>query len=263
MNMAELIYNELDTAVEVAPEQPPPSYDVSACTVFGSICLPERGTILLLQLPHTAIEAVRGTIERVWRPGILSETEYNIAHEFKLKYTRRFSCCPPHGVVPSIFLIKEILATLYSVGWILTTNSMITRKVAGRDTLLLRHQSVLPPEASWVAISFKAHNKLRFLGVSSDLISAFCGLFTATRVLRSHTVKDYDYSEFTFKGSPWNAKGWNAIKSNLLILRMTEILDAKGWTVVSSVDQNCVRESDVWYCMRPRGWTPSSISIRV
>lgn len=263
MTMNELIHGELDTAVVVAPEQPPPSYDASACTVFGSLCLPENGRIRLLQLSYTAIDAVRETIERVWRPGIQAEKAYNIAHEFKLRYTGRFSCCPPRGVVPSILLIKEILATLYSLGWILTTNPTITRTVAGRDTLLLRQQSIPPPEAYWVAISFKARNKIRFLGTSADLISAFCGLFTATHVLQSHTVKQDNYSEFILKGSPWNARGSDAIKSKTLILRMTEILDAKGWNVCASVDQNCVRESDVWYCMRPRGWTPSSISIRV
>ena len=174
--------------------------------------------------------------------------------------------------VPAQILMREIFSRLYSLGWIMTASTDISRKGYDKDTLIFRKQLVPPPAATWAAISFKQGDKLRFLGAPQDLISSMSQLFRSTGMLQSENAKTTaaNYHEFKLIGTPWYASGQDTMATRLLILQMVETMEANGWSLYASIDQNSgasnssnssYSETDVWYCVKSADWTPGSIIL--
>lgn len=250
----------------------PPSYSSAPPafrTTFGSLSLHEMDKLRLIQFSSADISMVRETIKRVWSSGIQAERTYSVSHEFKLRGTPWTTYDRGTNAVQSMILMREIFASLYSAGWILTASTDISRKISDKDTLLFRKQPVPPPTATWVTISFKSDDKLRFLGAPPELLNAFASTFSSNRVLRSHAAKDSaaNYYQFNLMGYPWRAHGEDTMRARLLILQMVELLETHGWSLYASIDQksstsdSSYGETDVWYCIKSADWVPGSIVL--
>jgi hypothetical protein len=265
----------MDSVKEDMAAAQPPSYDAQNAafrTTFASVSLHMTDRIRFTQFPPDDIAKIRATIQYFWPRGIQAERRYSVSYEFKLRGVPWYGSGTGPDAVPSQILMREIFSRLYSLGWIMTASTDISRKGHDNDTLIFRKQPVPPPAASWAAISFKQGDKLRFLGAPPDLISSMSQLFRSTRMLQSESAKTTaaNYHEFKLNGTPWYASGEDTMATRLLILKMVETMEMNGWSLYASIDQNTgppsnsnssSSETDVWYCVKSADWTPGSIIL--
>lgn len=249
----------------------PPAYSSPAFrTTFGSVSLHMSDRIRFVQLPPEDIAVIKNTIQRSWAWGIQAERPYSVSYEFKLRGSPWSGSGTGSYAVPALILMREVFASLYSMGWIMTASTDISRKKFDKDTLIFRKQPVPPPAATWTAISFKTGDKLRFLGAPPELIAAFSTLLKNMKLLQSEAVKDprLQYHEFKLYGYPWAATGEETMKTRVLILKLVELLELHGWSLYASIDQNSgpsgdsnYSETDSWYCVKSSDWRPGSIIL--
>ncbi|KAK2590596.1 hypothetical protein QQS21_011719 [Conoideocrella luteorostrata] len=254
------------------PPPPPPGYspDETFRTSFGSLSLHMSDRIRVIQFPSEDVDAIRATILRCWVKGIQAERPYSVSREFKLRGNPWIGVGTGPDAVPAQILMRELFACLYERGWIMTASTDISRKKGDKDTLIFRKQPVPPPKAEWMAISFKAGDRLRFLGAPRDLTSAFSGLLASLRLLQRESDKSTaaNHHEFKLHGYPWAATGEETMTTRLLILRLVELLELHGWSLYASIDQNNgpagdskLSETDCWYCVKSTDWVPGSFII--
>ena len=72
--------------------------------------------------------------------------------------------------------MREILAYIFSAGWILHTSS--------NDTFIFRQQLTSPPDCDWISITFYGVDKLRFIGASTELIASFRDMLKSMGLLQ-------------------------------------------------------------------------------
>ncbi len=253
----------------------PPAYGSPAApfrTTFASVSLHTTDRIRFLQFSPEEIAKIRATIQYFWPRGIQTERPYSVSYEFKLRGTPWYGSGTGPDAVPAQILMREVFSRLYSMGWIMTASTDISRKGYDKDTLVFRKQPVPPPAATWIAVSFKQSDKMRFLGAPPDLIAAMSQMLKSMRRLQSEAVKTTadNYHEFKLLGNPWYASGEDTMATRQLILKLVETLEMQGWSLYACIDQNSgphnsnnssTSETDVWYCVKSADWTPGSIIL--
>jgi hypothetical protein len=248
-------------------ESAPPAYvESSFKTSFASISLHKTDRIRLLQFPPENIAAIRDVIKKNWGSGIQEERTYANSHEFKCLGN------PWSGqgadAIPARILMRGILAYLYSFGWILTASTDVSKSLLEKDTMVFRKQVVAPSPSEWIAISFNQGDRLRLIGAPAGLIAAFQALLKGMGLWQDANWKDKALNAFEFKihGWPWRPQGEETMTTRLLLLRMLETLEAGGWSLYATVDQNNGHHNknssstgtDSWYCVRAVDWVPGN-----
>lgn len=251
------------------PQPPPPQYgQVPAAspsyapfrTTFSSISLHRSDRLRLLGFSQATIAAIRNVIQHTYPKGISKEQPYGMSHEFKLHGS------PWHGqssdAVISRVLIREILACLFSIGWILHASTDVSKKEMDKDTMFFRKQQVPPPASDFIAISFNQSDRLRLIGAPTQLVQDMKSLLAGLGLLQTDLGwKDQGLRAWEFKlnGYPWRASGEETMSTRYLLLKMLECLENHGWSLYGSVDQSTgsgdnSSETDSWYCVKDRNW---------
>lgn len=158
--------------------------------------------------------------------------------------------------------MREVLAYLFSIGWILHASTDVSKKEYDKDTLFFRKQQSPPPASDWISISFNMSDRLRLIGAETPLIQDVKGLLLGMGLLQQDLGwKDASSKawEFKLRGYPWRATGEETMSTRLLLLKMLECLEVNGWSLYASVDQNMGTEehasdTDSWYCVKDRNW---------
>lgn len=98
----------------------------------------------------------------------------------------------------------EIFAYLFSIGWIMTASTDVSKKQFDKDTLVFRHQPAPSPPSIWCAISFNQSDRLRVIGAPPELVTAFQGLLKSMGMLQDELWKDRPRGAYEFKiyGTP-------------------------------------------------------------
>jgi hypothetical protein len=88
--------------------------------------------LLLIKFPTSTISAVKGAIEKSWPRGLQSEKDMPGSVDFQLRGN------PWSGqgedAVPAIYMMCEIMSTLYHLGWSLIMSTDISRKAVSIPT---------------------------------------------------------------------------------------------------------------------------------
>jgi len=245
----------------------PPAYVESSCkTSFASISLHKTDRIRLLQFPPEDIAAIRDVIKNNWRSGIQEERTY--AHSYEFKCLGNPWSGKGSDAIPARLLMRSILAYLFSCGWILTASNVVSKSILEKDTMIFRKQAIPPPAGEWIAISFNQGDRLHLIGAPTELVAAFQALLKGMGQWQKESWKDRELDAFEFKihGWPWRPSGEETMTTRLLLLRMLETLEAGGWSLYATVDQNNGHRdknskstgTDSWYCVRAVDWVPGN-----
>ncbi|TAQ86119.1 hypothetical protein B7494_g5551 [Chlorociboria aeruginascens] len=242
---------------ELPPNVPPPY--ASFQTSFASISLHASDRIRLLQFPVSEVSGIRDVIRRHWPQGIQKEQMYAESYEFKL---HGYPWVGQGGdAIPSRIVMRELLAYLFTQGWILHATSDVSKNEADKDMIMFRKQQSPPPSSEWIAISFNINDRMRLIGAPQDLIAAVRGLLQQMGLLQSEQWKEQKYNAWEFKinGYPWIATGEATMSTRLLLLRMLEVLETKGWSLYASIDQSITSsDTETWFCVKDMNWVPGS-----
>ncbi|KIV97911.1 hypothetical protein PV10_01611 [Exophiala mesophila] len=256
--------------VRETPDGPnaPPTFEASTqppefppfSTSFASVSLHRTDRIRLLQFPLDEIEGVRTVIQRFWPKGIQDERIVNNSHEFKLNgnpWTGNSSS----EKTPSRIVMREILAQLFSRGWILMVSTNISKNEYDQDTMFFRKQLTPPPPSEWIAISFNRKDRLRLIGAPQEVIAGFTGVLQRMNLFLDGQLKDQQNNMYEFRctGHPWKAMAEETMTTRQLFLKMLETLERHGFSLYASLNQNNGDEDDSqqaesWYCVRDRDW---------
>jgi hypothetical protein len=206
----------------------------SSTTSSHLLTRPSSDRLRLIRFTQQEVQEVRIAIQNSWPKGIQEERNYYGAHEFKLKGY------PWSGqgteAVPSRFLTCTVLQTLWNLGWVLVASTDVSKKQLDKDSLLFRHQSPPPAPCQWFAISFNRGDLLRLIGAPPELNEPFKQMLGA--LLQKEGWKEQGAYEFKLRGYPWFATGGEAVVARVLLLSMLEILEAHGFSLYASFDQN-------------------------
>jgi hypothetical protein len=217
----------------------------------------------MIQFPPEDVSAIRGIIQQSWGKGIQNERIYGSSYEFKLYGN------PWHGqssdAIPSRIVMREIFAHLFSQGWILHLNTDVSKSKFDKDSLIFRKQQSPPPASEWIAISFNQADRLRFIGAPQALLADVQMMLKEMRLLQAEDWKDSRLGAWEYKlnGYPWHATGEETMTTRMLLLRLLETLESRGWSVYASIDQNTASENrsetDSWYIVRDKSWVEGSV----
>ncbi|KAE8441805.1 hypothetical protein EG329_004258 [Mollisiaceae sp. DMI_Dod_QoI] len=229
-------------------------------TTFASISLHRSDRLRLLGFPQSDIQAIRNVIQSSYSKGIQKEQPYAMSHEFKLYGNPWYG--QSSDTVISRILIREMLAYLFRIGWILHASTDVSKKELDKDTLFFRKQQVPPPVSDFISISFNMSDRLRLIGAPPKLVQAVKETLAGLGLLQQDLGwKDASLGawEFKIKGYPWRASGEETMTTRLLLLKMLECLESHGWSLYASVDQSTgsgegSSETDSWYCVKDRNW---------
>jgi hypothetical protein len=238
-----------------------PSYSAFR-TSFASLSLHQGDRIRMLQFPDSDVLALKEIIKKHWAKGLQNERKYGQSHEYKLHGY------PWHGqgsdAITSRVLMREIIAHLFSEGWILHASTDISKSASDTDTLLFRKQQTPPPESQWISISYNMSDRLRLIGASEDLIQDVRELLQSMRLLQTENWKDQRLNarEYKLHGYPWIPSGEATMTTRMILLNLLEVLEKKGWSLYASIDQSTAgknsSETDSWYCVRDKAWVEGS-----
>lgn len=215
-----------------------------------------------MQFPAEDVAAIRGVIQRSWSKGIQHEKPYSTSYEFKLYGNPWFG--QAYDAITSRIIMREIFAHLFSQGWILHLSTDVSTKKLDKDSLIFRKQQTPPPASEWIAISFNQSDRLRLIGAPQYLLADVRVLIQQMRLLQAENWKDQSLGAWEFKlhGYPWHATGEETMTTRLLLLRLLETLEGKGWSVYASIDQNTAgentSETDSWYVVKEKDWAEGS-----
>lgn len=254
--------SQLDNPPSTSQTGLTPTYSAFS-TTFASLSLHQSDRIRLLKFPDHDIAAIRQVIKTSWPFGLQNERVYGPSHEFKLYSNPWYG--QSKDAVPSRVIMREILAYLFKVGWILHASVDISKKELDKDTLVFRKQATPPPESEWISISFNQSDRLRLIGADEVLIRGVRELLVGMRRLQSECWKDRALVAWEFKvlGTPWRASGEETMVTRGLMLGLLQVLEGEGWSLYASFDQSMspgdhVSETDSWYCVREKGWVKGS-----
>lgn len=229
-------------------------------TTFATISLHRSDRLRLLGFPQSDIQALRGVIQSSYSKGVQKEQLYGKSHEFKL-YGNPWYGQSSDAIISRV-LVREILAYLFSIGWILHASADVSKKEFDKNTLFFRKQQSPPPPSDFMCISFNMSDRLRLIGAPPQLVQAMKNLLAGMGLLQTDLGwKDANLRAWEFKinGYPWRATGEETMSTRLLLLKMLECLERYGWSLYASVDQSTgsgehSSETDSWYCVRDRNW---------
>jgi hypothetical protein len=241
--------------------EPSPSYSAFR-TSFASLSLHQYDRLRMLQFPESDILALKDIIKKHWPRGLQEERKYGGSYEYKL----RGYPWSGQGIdaITSRVLMREILAHLFRRGWILHASTDVSKSDRDTDTLLFRKQPTPPPESEWVAISFNMADRLRFIGADNALLVDVAQLLQSMKLLQAESWKEASLNarEFKINGYPWRPSGESTMTTRMLLLKLLEVLENKGWSLYASIDQSTASkdnsETDSWYCVREKSWVQGS-----
>lgn len=223
---------------------------------FASISLHQTDRIRFLQFPSETLTAIRSVVASSWKFGIQEERQYAGSHEIKLK-GNPWSGSSSTYAVPSHILMRNLLAYLYSIGWVIHQTVDLSKKLYDKDTIVLRKQPMPPSQSLWFSISFNRSDRLRLIGADENIIVAFQDLLKGLGLHQSEEGMTDAY-EFKLVGYPWMPAREETMKMRLLILTMLETLERQGWSLYASVDQSNGNEerseTDSWHLVKEAGW---------
>ena len=221
----------------------------------------------LLNFPQSDIQRLRICIQAHYRKGIQREQPYGQSHEFKFHGTPWYG--QTSDAIISRILIRELLAELFRLGWILHASTDVSKKSGDKDTLLFRKQQAPPPASDFLAISFNQYDRLRTIGAPPELVQSIKDLLVEMNLLQTDNGwKDQSLHarEFKLRGYPWMANKSETMTTRFLLLKMLECLEANGWSLYASIDQSMAggdnsSETDTWYCVKDRNWVEGAAVI--
>ncbi|EDU46564.1 hypothetical protein PtrEW4_003677 [Pyrenophora tritici-repentis] len=238
---------------------PPPAYTSPSQTTFASLSLHMEDRLRFLRFPAPILTTCTATILAHWPPGIQQERPYATSHEIKLNgYPWR-----GYGqeAAQARRLMKALLSTLHSNGWILTLNTDITKTATDKDTLVFRYQSPAPPEHEWCCVAFSRQDRLRFVDAPASLYAELEARLGGSGEEWVKGQGEYAEGIWEFKlvGHPWQATGTTTMRVRELLIVLVEMLEAEGWGVYASIDQKSgaaqgTSGTDTWHCCRVKGW---------
>ncbi|KAG9233261.1 hypothetical protein BJ875DRAFT_52611 [Amylocarpus encephaloides] len=254
---SQLVSDKLPTSQEAVP-----AYAAAVQTIFASLSLHQGDRIRMLHFPDSDVAAMKTVIKGSWQKGLQGERNYGGSYEYKMYgYPWRGQ---GSDAITSRILMREVFASLFSQGWILHASTDVSKKEFDKDTMIFRKQQQPPPESEWFAISFNMSDRLRLIGADGGLISDVRELLKHIKLWQNEDWKDKNLNarEFKLWGRPWWASGEETMKTRLLLLRLLELLEARGWSLYASVDQstagNDSSETDSWFCVRDKSWVEGS-----
>ena len=234
-----------------------PAYTASQ-TTFASMTLHKSDSLHIFQLPQKEIDGLRKIIEQCCDKGIQKERVLQSScHEFKLR-GNPWNPSAWTGIesIPSRILIREMLAYLFSVGWMLHARN--------NDFFIFRKQAAAPPECDWISITIHGHDRLRLIGASTECRALFRDDLRAQGVLQDESWKEEENNawEFKVKGRPWSGWGEEMDMGSPLLLRIVELLETHGWRLYTNATSHIAIQngmmliSNGWFCAKDRQWTP-------
>ncbi|EPE26263.1 hypothetical protein GLAREA_02175 [Glarea lozoyensis ATCC 20868] len=184
---------------------PPPAYLTP--TPFASVSFHGSHRLRLLNFPESDITAFKHTILPTWHGSIQQVKEDADSTELELDkdvWTRLL-----HDDIQARELIRVILQHLYNRGWILQANTNISLASRDIDTLIFRKAPVVPPVAEWITITFPTSDRLRFGGLSQQLLTDFRQILQSKQLLlKEYCVGNarWDFQIRDIYGIPRNQK---------------------------------------------------------
>lgn len=188
-----------------------------------------------LHFPPQVVDLCRNIILGVWKGGIQREGMYGNSQEFKLSGSPWSA--EGSNTMGARRLIAALLGTLHDLGWVLTLNTDVSKKINDKDTLLFRYQSPAPAPCDWCSISFSRSDKIRLIDASPEVCQALSARLGQEWV---SDVSQYapGIMEIKLHGYPWSAGGKETMRVRELLLTMLGTLEEVGWIVYASIDQS-------------------------
>lgn len=249
------------TSLERDPFAAPLGSPLPFNSQFASLSLHHHDRLRFMGFAPSVLEGVRSTIRATYSRGLQSERVYGGAHEFKVHGRPWYG--QGSDAIQSRILVREVLAYLFTQGYILHITTDISKKPDDKDTLIFRKQQSPPPPSDWLAISFNRYDKIRLIGAEVQLIDGVRSVLKSSQILQEEYWKDVTSNayEFKCKGYPWSPSGEATMATRMLLLRLFEALESQGWSMYASIDQNAAAgehesETDSWYCVRNQAWEP-------
>ena len=226
---------------------------------MGSLSLHEADRIRFIGFPDDITNSARATIAHSWPRGISWERFYAGSYEFKL-HGRPWDGKAESGIFARR-LVRNLLASLYSAGWVMIFSTDVSKKARDKDTFIFRHQSPPPPPAEWISIAFSNYNKIRLIDAPPDLAWALDRSISVARAPRPMYEYSPGVAELLLNSFYWLAQGSTTMHARQLLLQLVLTLEEHGFTVYASVDQKNTyqddrSETDTWHLCRPTGWRP-------
>ncbi|KAL8420199.1 hypothetical protein RB594_003110 [Gaeumannomyces avenae] len=247
---------------------------------FAAIAFYASDKLRFFQFPEPVCrEGAAQVIRASWPDGIQGETYHvgTAAYEYKLG-GRPFGSTGEAAGLGARVLVRNLLAYLHSLGWLLDASLSQARDVASKDTLIFRQprgggepepepEPPAGPQPRWMAVALTSGDRLRFLGGCGDGDGEGTMIGTMRRELqglgllaRGQRETDQGLAagsveagyEFKLKRSMWRAEfGENVLQARVLTLRVAEVLDSFGWRSYATVRQregveNFIK-TDTWY----------------
>ncbi|TVY94168.1 hypothetical protein LAWI1_G001361, partial [Lachnellula willkommii] len=231
-------------------------------TTFACLSLHQRDRIQMMQFPPEDVSAIRNVIQHHWKKGLQSERVYSASYEFKLSGYPWFG--QGSDAITSRVVVREIFAYLFSQGWILHLSTDVSKNKYDKDSLIFRKQQTPPPPSEFIAITFNQGDRMRLIGAPNALLADIRTLLKEMNLLQAEDWKDPKLEAWEYKmyGWPWHAIGEETMTTRLLLLKLLETLESRGWSVYASIDQSTgtknISETDSWYVVKERGWVEGS-----
>lgn len=227
---------------------------------FATLSVHHQNKIRIVKFPNSLIVGIRKRIIALWPKGIKQDDLYGDSWQIVL-----------HNNTPKVgnpdltpVVLRDILAYLYTEGWIIETSTNPTKKGKARDTFIFRSQPI-PPPATFMTITFHHHSALHLAGADTESINALRASLTKNSVYRSSKAKTA-FWQIKIKGSPWVPVGKESVHTRLVMIAILEGLDESGWKLYTrcSLGPNLGRiyserccshrlrdkTSDTWYCIK-------------
>ncbi|KAL8370182.1 hypothetical protein RB595_000529 [Gaeumannomyces hyphopodioides] len=259
-----------------AKAAPPP--DALPRASFAAIAFYASDKLRFFQFPEPVCREGAGQVIRAsWPDGVQSESYHvgTAAYEYKLG-GRPFGSTGEAAGLGARVLVRNLLAYLHSLGWLLDASLSQARDVASKDTLIFRQPrgggdaaaaAAAGPQPRWLAIALTSGDRLRFLGGCGDgdgdgtLVGDLRRELQRLGLLaRGQRKTDQGVAagsveagyEFKLQRSMWRAEfGENVLQARVLTLRVAEVLDSFGWRSYATVRQREGAENfiktDTWY----------------
>ncbi|KAG8852332.1 hypothetical protein FRB91_006586 [Serendipita sp. 411] len=160
--------------------------------------------------------------------------------------------------VPAIYMVCEVMAAVYHLGWILTMATDISKRAMDKDTLIYR-QGDIPSPCVFMAVSFNDGDKLSLINASNEVINAVKNIWGGNVQRESWKLLNVAW-EFKLAGYPWWSSGNESVAVRVLLLNTLDALSSFGWETHTSVDitagpgglgKNAGADTDCWILRKP------------
>lgn len=248
-------------------------------STYATLSLHKTDTLRLLNFPATLPAELEPVFLSSWQQGLESQSRLDQSYEFKFK-GRPFGYFRSVHHVGGIRLMRDVLAFLHARGWILLTSMLCSRRYTAKDTLVFRRRGgaeegtgTLPPaETEWLGLAPLGTDRLRVVYDAADaaagdgkaekdhdhlgvLITAVKGVLQELGYFEKGEW-NHDSFEFALKGHPWQSRGEASVKKRIMLMRLLETMDERGWRLYATIIQRRgndeSRVMDTWYFVRER-----------